>query len=69
MASFRKTLNIPFGVSHPIWLLNLGAKLIGTETELVLKSRNVKPKRLLDSGFKFYYHNIDLALLNLLKKD
>jgi len=68
MQTFRKTMNIPFGISHPIWLLKLGAKLIGTETELVLKSRNVIPQRLLDNGFKFLYQDIDLALINLLKK-
>lgn len=51
MKSIRKTLEINFGINHPIWLLNFGAKLIGTETELVLKSRNVIPKRLLDNNF------------------
>lgn len=68
MQSMRKVLNIPFGISHPIWLLKLGAKLIGTETELVLKSRNVIPKRLLQEGFQFLYEDIEFALENLLKK-
>ncbi|MDG5492514.1 TIGR01777 family oxidoreductase [Psychroserpens sp. SPM9] len=66
MKSFRKVMNIPFGISHPEWLIKLGAKLIGTESELVLKSRNVIPKRLLDNGFKFKYTNIELALTNLI---
>ena len=68
MKSMRTVLGIPFGISHPIWLLNLGAKLIGTEPELVLKSRNVIPKRLLNNGFKFKFENIEIALTNLLKK-
>lgn len=67
MATLRKTLNIPFGISHPKWLLKIGAKLIGTETELVLKSRNVIPKRLMDNGFKFKYETMENALNNLLK--
>ena len=67
MKSMRKSLNVPFGISHPTWLLNFGAKLIGTETELVLKSRNVVPKRLLDNGFQFKYENLDLALSDLSK--
>ena len=67
MTSLRKNLKIPFGISHPKWLLELGAKLIGTETELVLKSRNVIPKRLLESGFNFKYDNLNLALIDLFK--
>lgn len=67
MKSMRNSLSVPFGISHPIWLLNFGAKLIGTETELVLKSRNVVPKRLLDNGFQFKYDNLNLALSDLNK--
>ena len=66
METLRKSLKVPFGISHPEWLLKLGAKLIGTETELVLKSRNVIPERLLKSGFKFNYSNIELALKSLI---
>lgn len=67
MKTLRRTMNIPIGVSHPSWLLKLGARLIGTETELVLKSRNVIPERLLNNGFDFMYEDIDLALYDLLK--
>lgn len=67
MKTLRKTLNIPFGISHPTWLLQFGAKLIGTETELVLKSRNVIPKRLLDNGFKFKFETIESSLFDLIK--
>ncbi len=66
MQTLRKTMSIPFGISHPTWLLKFGAKLIGTETELVLKSRNVIPERLLNNGFDFLYEDIDLALYDLL---
>jgi NAD dependent epimerase/dehydratase family enzyme len=34
-------------------MLHLGAVIIGTETELILKSRKVYPGRLLDEGFDF----------------
>jgi uncharacterized protein (TIGR01777 family) len=67
MNSFRNVMHIPFGISHPEWLIKLGAKLIGTEPELVLKSRNVIPKRLLDNGFKFIHSDIEIALDDLLK--
>jgi len=69
MKTMRKVLKIPFGISHPVWLLKLGAKIIGTEIELVLKSRNVIPKRLLDNEFKFVYENIELALMDLFDKN
>lgn len=66
MASLRKTMGIPFGISHPEWLLNIGAQIIRTETELILKSRNVVPNRLLDNNFSFKHKNIQNALSDLL---
>ena len=35
------------------WMLEIGALLMRTESELLLKSRRVVPSRLLASGFKF----------------
>ncbi|WP_296316970.1 TIGR01777 family oxidoreductase [Winogradskyella sp. UBA3174] len=67
MLTFRKALNIPFGISHPKWLLKIGAKIIGTESELVLKSRNVIPKKLIDEGFYFKYNTIEKAIESLVK--
>ncbi|NQY05469.1 MAG: TIGR01777 family protein [Flavobacteriaceae bacterium] len=66
MSSLRNNMLIPFGINHPEWLLEVGALLIGTETELILKSRNVFPERLLEEGFNFNYQNIDHALKSLL---
>lgn len=67
MKSLRKVLGISFGVNQPKIVVQLGALLIGTESELVLKSRNVIPKILLDNGFKFQYTNIETALQQLIK--
>lgn len=67
MTTLRNALKVPFGLSHPKWLLEFGAKLIGTETELVLKSRNVIPEKLLNDGFKFQYDTIEEAVSSLLK--
>lgn len=44
------------------WMLQLGAVLIGTETELVLKSRWVLPTRMLETGFRFKYPLLKDAL-------
>lgn len=49
----RQKLKIPFGLNSPKWLLKIGSKIIGTETELLLKSRNVYPEKLLQKGFIF----------------
>lgn len=36
-------------------MLDIGAVFMGTETELILKSRRVVPARLLEHGFTFTY--------------
>ncbi|MDY7396482.1 TIGR01777 family oxidoreductase [Aureibaculum sp. 2210JD6-5] len=66
MNAIRKEVGISFGISHPTWLLKFGAKIIGTETELVLKSRNVVPERLLKEGFVFEYLTIENTVSSLL---
>ena len=44
-----------FGLPAARWMLEVGARVLRTETELVLKSRRVVPGRLLASGFAFDY--------------
>lgn len=65
MFKLRNVCKVPFGIPMSRGLLEIGAILIGTETELILKSRRVVPKRLLDEGFNFQYSQIDDALLDL----
>ncbi|MEV7661389.1 TIGR01777 family oxidoreductase [Paenarthrobacter sp. NPDC089316] len=62
MALVRQSLGTPFGVPTPAWLLEAGAVLIRTQTELVLKSRWVEPRKLLDAGFVFEYPSLAGAL-------
>lgn len=59
MQKLRKALAIPVGISQPSWLLELGAALIGTETELLLKSRYVHPDYLERTGFKFKFPDLE----------
>lgn len=66
MRSIRKVCNVPFGVPTPAWLLTIGAWLIGTETELILKSRWVLPKKLLDAGYVFRFPHLSNALRDIL---
>ncbi|REG85179.1 TIGR01777 family oxidoreductase [Winogradskyella sediminis] len=65
MQTIRKELKIIIAIPQPKWLIDFGAKLIGTESELVLKSRNVIPEKLIQAGFKFKYQTIDRAISNL----
>ncbi|MFC8039559.1 TIGR01777 family oxidoreductase [Paenarthrobacter sp. NPDC057355] len=62
MGLVRQSLGVPFGIPTPAWLLEAGAVLIRTETELVLKSRWVEPRKLVDAGFKFEYPSLAGAL-------
>jgi uncharacterized protein (TIGR01777 family) len=43
------------GLSATHWMLVLGAFVMRTETELVLKSRRVVPRRLTEAGFEFQF--------------
>lgn len=65
MASLRDSMGKRLGINHPRWLLELGAILLQTETELILKSRNVVPHRLLASGFSFKHPSITSAFESL----
>ena len=51
-----------FGLPAPEWLLAIGALLIGTETELILKSRGVLPARLTEAGYVFKFPHIQDAI-------
>lgn len=55
----RMKLGIFFGLNMPKWLLKLGSIIIGTEPELILKSRRVYPEKLLKTGFAFKTNNFD----------
>ena len=68
MKAIRMTLKMPGGIPTPRWLLSLGALIIGTETELVLKSRRVVPARLTAAGYKFKFDNIQSALYDLCER-
>ena len=62
MSLVRQSMGVPFGIPTPAWLLEAGALLIRTQTELVLKSRWVEPRKLVDAGFTFTYPALAGAL-------
>jgi NAD dependent epimerase/dehydratase family enzyme len=55
MSALRETWGATNGLAAPMWMLEIGAWLLRTETELILKSRLVVPGRLLKAGFTFQY--------------
>ena len=62
MSLVRQSMGVPFGIPTPAWLLEAGALLIRTQTELVLKSRWVEPRKLVDAGFSFTHPGLAGAL-------
>ncbi|GAB4160453.1 MAG: hypothetical protein Fur005_16990 [Roseiflexaceae bacterium] len=55
MPDLRRAWGIPLGLPATTWMLEVGALLLQTETELLLKSRRVVPARLLQRGFEFQF--------------
>ena len=55
MRALRREAGLPVGLPAPTWMLEIGAHILRTETELILKSRRVVPTRLLRSGFMFRF--------------
>jgi uncharacterized protein (TIGR01777 family) len=65
MSILQKQLQIPIAISTPELLLKFGARIIGTEPELVLKSRNVIPDKLINSGFELEFNTLEETLKNV----
>jgi len=55
MRALREAAGVRVGLPLSRWMLQAGAALMRTETELLLKSRRVVPGRLLAHGFAFQY--------------
>jgi uncharacterized protein len=68
MQTIRQQMKVKIGIAMPVWLLKMGAVLIKTETELILKSRWVIPERLTQHGYIFQFKTIDAALKDILNK-
>lgn len=67
MRQLRAAMNRTTGLPASKWMLEIGALLLRTETELILKSRWVIPERLEREGFKFKFNRLDSTLQNLLR--
>ena len=65
MELYRKELRVPFGLPATAWMLEIGAFFIKTETELILKSRNVISDRAMKEGFEFKFKSMQECIKNL----
>lgn len=68
MKTLRRATHTRIGLPAYTWMLKIGTCLIGTETELILKSRWVLPTRLLETGFHFKYAILEEALQEIISK-
>lgn len=62
MGIVRREVHMPFGLPTPKWMLKIGAWLLGSETELLLKSRWVLPVRLIKAGYLFKVAELNRAV-------
>jgi uncharacterized protein (TIGR01777 family) len=65
MARVRKVCHAPFGLPASRWMLEAGAFVLRTETELLIKSRRVAPGKLLANGFVFRHPHLLPAIEHL----
>ena len=68
MAELRRAWGTHVGLPAARWMLEIGARLMRTESELVLKSRRVVPGRLLRDGFVFTYPDWPAAARDLCRR-
>jgi NAD dependent epimerase/dehydratase family enzyme len=68
MQTLRTATGTRLGLPAYEWMLRAGAVVIGTESELVLKSRWVVPTRILETRFTFKYPALKEALTNVIQK-
>lgn len=64
----RRAWGARLGLPTPRVLLELGAWLVRTEAELLLKSRRVTPGRLSESGFEFEFSEWSTAAADLCRR-
>lgn len=68
MLALRRAWGARIGLPVKKWMLEAGAVLLRTETELILKSRRVVPGRLLAAGFKFQFPYWRVAAEDLVRR-
>ncbi|MGW2635808.1 TIGR01777 family oxidoreductase [Streptomyces sp. NPDC001348] len=68
MHALRKAWGMPVGLPATAWMAEIGAFVLRSDTELLLKSRRVVPGRLRDAGFTFAYPDWPRAAADLVER-
>lgn len=68
MRDLRAAWGMPFGLPASEWMLEIGAFVLRSESELALKSRRVVPARLMESGFTFDFPTWPQAAADLCER-
>lgn len=68
MRNLREAWGMKIGLPATKWMVEIGTMFLGTESELVLKSRRVVPGRLLAKGFSFNFAEWSLAAHDLVER-
>jgi uncharacterized protein (TIGR01777 family) len=68
MRIVREAWGMRIGLPASEWMLEVGAFLMRSETELILKSRRVVPKLLTDSGIQFEFPTWEAAVADLCRR-
>ncbi len=68
MRALRSAWGMPVGLPATAWMAEIGALVIRSDTELLLKSRRVVPGRLLDAGFGFEHERWPEAARDLVRR-
>lgn len=68
LRAYREAWGMPLGVPSTAGLIGLGARVMNSEAELLLKSRYAVPERLLQAGFEFEYPDWPGAIAALVRE-
>ncbi|MDX6272021.1 MAG: uncharacterized protein QOD28_3244 [Acidobacteriota bacterium] len=68
MRALREAWGMPVGLPATRLMLEAGALLLRSETELILKSRRVVPRTMLESGFEFRFPSWPEAARDLCRR-
>lgn len=67
MKTLRKVTDTKFALPAHEWMIKLGTTIIGSEAELIIKSRWVVPTKIMETGFQFRYAHLEEALKDIVK--
>ncbi len=68
LRALREAWGTRIGLPTTSWMIEIGTFLLRTESELILKSRQVIPGRLLDAGFQFTFPHWPAAARDLVSR-